>query len=39
MKSKKSGAKGSVAVMKESMQFGCVSQDFHPRKSVKREEI
>ena len=30
-KSKKSGAKGSVATVKESTQFGCVSQDSYPR--------
>ena len=37
-KSKKGGAKGSVALLMESLQLGCVSQDFHPRKSVLREE-
>ena len=31
-KSKKSGAKGSVALLKESTQLGCVSQDSCPRK-------
>ena len=29
-KSKKGGAKGAVAFLKESTQFGSVSQDFHP---------
>ena len=33
-KSKKSGGKGSVALLKESIQLGCVSHDSHPRKSV-----
>ena len=37
-KSKKGGAKGSVASVKESTQLGCVSQDSHPRKPVQREE-
>ena len=37
-KSKKGGAKGSVALLMESLQLGCVSQDSHPRKSVLREE-
>ena len=32
-KSKKDGAKGSVALLKESTQLGCVSQDSYPRKS------
>ena len=36
-KSKKDGAKGSVALLKESAQVGCVSQDSHPRKSILRE--
>ena len=36
-KSKKGGAKGSVAFMKESTQLGCVSQDPHPRKSILPE--
>ena len=31
-KSKKDGAKGSVAMLKESVQLGCVSQDSNPRK-------
>ena len=35
-KSKKGGAKGSVALEKESTQFGCVSQDSYPRKSFLR---
>ena len=30
-KSKKSGVKGSVALLKESIQLGCVSQDSHPK--------
>ena len=33
-KSKKGGAKGSVALLKESTQLGCVSQDSYPRKSI-----
>ena len=37
-KSKKGGAKGSVAILKELIQLGCVSQDSCPRKSVLREE-
>ena len=36
-KSKKGGAKGSVAMLKDSIQFGCVSQDSYPRKSILRE--
>ena len=32
-KSKKGGATGSVASLKESTQLGCVSQDSYPRKS------
>ena len=36
-KSKKSGVKGSVALLKESTQLGCVSQDSHPRKFILRE--
>ena len=36
-KSKKGGAKGSVAQLKESVQLGCVSQDPYPRKSILRE--
>ena len=36
-KSKKSGAKGSVAILKESTQLGYVSQDSYPRKSILRE--
>ena len=31
-KSKQGGAKGSVAILKESFQLGCVSQDAYPRK-------
>ena len=34
---KKGGAKGSVAILKESRQLGCVSQDSYPRKSILRE--
>ena len=37
-KSKKDGAKGSVALLKESTQVGCVSQDSCPRRSILREE-
>ena len=37
-KSKKGGARGSVALLKESAQFGCVFQDSHLRKSILREE-
>ena len=37
-KSKKGGAKGSVASLMESTQLGCVSQDSHKRKSILREE-
>ena len=37
-KSKKDGAKGSVALLKESTQLGCVSQGSYPRKSVLREQ-
>ena len=33
-KSKKGGAKGSVALLKESTQLGCVSQDSYPRKHL-----
>ena len=36
-KSKKGGAKGSVAILKESIKLGCVSQDSYPRKSILRE--
>ena len=36
--SKKSGAKGSVASLKESFQLGCVSHDSHRRKSTPREK-
>ena len=32
-KSKKSGVKGSVALLKESIQLGCASHDSYPRKS------
>ena len=34
---KRGGAKGSVAILKEFKQFGCVSQDSYPRKSIPRE--
>ena len=37
-KSKKGGAKGSVALLKESTQLGCVSRDSCPRKFILREE-
>ena len=37
-KSKKGGVIGSVALLKESRQLGCVSQDSYPRKSSLREE-
>ena len=36
-KSKKGGAKGSVAILKESFQLGCVSQESYPRNSILRE--
>ena len=36
--SKKGGAKGPVALLKESFQLGCVSPDSHPRKSILRRE-
>ena len=36
-RSKKGGARGSVAILKEATQLGCVSQDSHPRKSIQRE--
>ena len=36
-KSKKGGAKGSVALLKEFTQLGCVSQDSHPKNSILRE--
>ena len=28
---------GSVALLQESVQFGCASQDSHPRKSILQE--
>ena len=37
-KTKKGGAKGSVALSKESPKLGRVSQDSYPRKSFLREE-
>ena len=36
-KSKKSGAEGQVALLKETIQLCCVSQDSHPRKSTFTE--
>ena len=36
-KSKRGGAKGLVAFLKESTQLGCESQDSYPRKSILRE--
>ena len=36
-KSKKGGAKGSVAILKQCIQLGCVSHNSYPRKSVPRE--
>ena len=36
-RSKKGGAKGSVAILKESIQLGCVSQDSYQRNSILRE--
>ena len=36
-KYKKSGGKGLVAVLKESVQLGCVSQDPYPTKSLVRK--
>ena len=36
-KAKKDGANGSVALLKESTQLGCVSQDSYPRKCILRE--
>ena len=35
-KSKKCGAKGSVAILKASIQLVCVSQDSYPRKYILR---
>ena len=35
--SKKGGAKGSVALLKESISLGCVSQDSYLRKSILRK--
>ena len=37
-KSKKGGAKGSVATLKESKKLGRVSQGSYPRKSILREQ-
>ena len=36
-KSKKDGAKGLIALLKESAQLGFVSQDSYPRRSTPRE--
>ena len=36
-RSKKGAAKRSVAILMESIQLGCVSQDSYPRKSILRE--
>ena len=36
-KSKKGGAKGSVAILRECVQLGFVAQDSYPRKSILRE--
>ena len=36
-RSKKGGAKGSVAMLKELTQTTCVSQDPHPKKSILRK--
>ena len=36
-KSKKGGAQGSDALLKEYFQSGCVSQDSQPRKSIPQE--
>ena len=38
-KSKKSGAKGSVALLQETIQLGCVSQDSPQRESFQREKL
>ena len=36
-KSKEGSAKGSVALLKEEVQLGCVSQDSNPKKSILRK--
>ena len=36
-RSRKGWCKGLVALLKESVQLGCVSQDYYPRKSILRE--
>ena len=36
-KSKKSGGKDQLPSLKESIQLGCVSQEYPPRKSILRE--
>ena len=38
VKFKKNCGKGSVALLKESTQLGCVSHDSHPRKSIVWKE-
>ena len=35
---KKGGAKGSVAILKQSVQLVCASQDSYPRRSIFREQ-
>ena len=35
---RKGGAKGSVALLKESTQLGCAFQDSYPRKSFLRKK-
>ena len=37
-RSKKGGSKGSVAILKESIQLGCACQDSYPGKSIPREQ-
>ena len=37
-KKSKRGAKGSVVILKESVQLGCASQDFYPRQFIPCEE-
>ena len=37
-KSKKGGAKGSVAMLKDLTQMNCVSHDPHPKESILRKE-
>ena len=38
-RSKKGGAKASVAILKETFFWVCVSQDSYPRKSIPREPV